>query len=442
MMSADKNTPPAEDAQASLKTHDVGTLFAATYANMVNTEAKREHLYRLYGPDAELSHVTPERKMSAKTVNAIKEQLSQKKSLAANIEYTSISVQEGQGKCVVVLCSGIQTPVASKPRMFSQVFVLVPQPEGFYVNNDIFIVLPDVVVATPISAADEVVTNGTALEPVPAPAVTEVVVDEATPDVVPTETQETEEVETEEPAPIVLASQPDAAPAPAPEPVLAAAAAAVATPQAPVAAEVVTPVEAPAAAPPVRTEPMSYASLAAQPKSIRPPAPKQAKAPVAPVPAAAPATKDAPEESAGETAQATKPAQQRSQERRVTSSPQNPNQVFIRPVKQGTQDALSKAFSQFGQVEKVQLKDAGFGFVTFADAESVTKAIATGEVKFEDTRVTIDGMKPQKPGSAGRGRGRNVRPGRGSPMRSGIDRATDAQGGRRGKPKPAPATGN
>lgn len=416
--------------------HNIGTLFAATYANMVNDESAQENLYRLYGPKAEISHVTPEGTMTATTVGAIQEQLNKRLSLASSIEYTSINVQEGYSKSVIVLATGVQTPVDKQsPRTFSQVFVLVPQPDGFYCNNDIFVAQEPVVeqFASPdFPAAEEVVANSDA---------TEVAVDaEEEPATngeeaaVPEDEAETV-VEPEEPVKVEPASE--ASPAPEATPV-----AAPVTAAAPV---VETPPVVPSHRrhPPPQKVPMSYASLAAQPKLIRPQHRSKARVvPAAAAAAPAPVTEAAAEESGVEAAAesgAEAPAGNKSQATRPQDRPkfatnQSQNQVFIRPTKVGTHDAVNKLFQKFGPVEKVQLKEQGFGFVTFKDQESVAKAIAAGDITCEDQRVVIESMKPQRTSSAGRGRGRNVRGGRGAPMRAPGDRG---EGRVRAKSKPS-----
>jgi RNA recognition motif-containing protein len=71
-----------------------------------------------------------------------------------------------------------------------------------------------------------------------------------------------------------------------------------------------------------------------------------------------------------------------------------------------TDEALKKAFSEFGDVEEATIimdrfsnRSKGFGFVTFSDDEAAKKAIAEmNEKDFEGRNIKVSESKPREEG--------------------------------------------
>ena len=71
-----------------------------------------------------------------------------------------------------------------------------------------------------------------------------------------------------------------------------------------------------------------------------------------------------------------------------------------------TDEALKKAFSEFGDVEEATIimdrfsnRSKGFGFVTFSDDEAAKKAIAEmNEKDFEGRTIKVSESKPREEG--------------------------------------------
>ena len=73
---------------------------------------------------------------------------------------------------------------------------------------------------------------------------------------------------------------------------------------------------------------------------------------------------------------------------------------------QTTEEGLSKAFAQYGQVTKSQvikerfrgnLVSRGFGFVTFADKSGQDKALAATEISVDNRKLRIAEARPRRP---------------------------------------------
>ncbi|ORX55074.1 NTF2-domain-containing protein [Hesseltinella vesiculosa] len=394
------------DAAPTTAPQDVGLLFVREYYTFLNKKPHRLHAF--YSKDSYF--VRGDEGETVKTFHGqedIRQKIEELNFEDCKVLVTQVDSQASSNGGILIQVLGEMCIMDGPSQKFSQTFFLAPQPNGYYVLNDIFRFLKDEVdidyytcddeqpakkeepAAAEVPAKEEPKLNGKA-----EPKATEM---KQEPIASPTPSAATTPAAVVTLAPVATAPAPaTSAPAPAPaatQPVPVATPAATPATQSPAAAAAPA---SPAATPAARPEaPKSWADLAAKESSKwgvqvsetkATPSPATTTAPASPAKEHAQPAAQQPQQQQQQQQQQQPAAQQSQQQQQQQSNKDQRKEevtsIFIKQVyNQVTMEQLQEAFSKFGPVKAITMNPGrNTAFLDFETPDAAPKALAQHKV--------------------------------------------------------------